>query len=441
MQDKNRFEDSWDDAFMDKAWSNMQELLDKELPTTMVHVVRRPWWTQPILWALLATSLVVVLIWWNRTEKEEQSRSTPAPQAELPIASVDQPNWEDPNLLYASTSPTTIVPSLLPSKIPLESRSGPPKPPPLPSTTSAYLSTNSIAYDQKSTLKSSTSTLLTPLAPLNTPYLEVPNGAANTATQQLASFDALPALTVQASSKPSFVPLLKPIQLASKRFQLGAQAGVLLRDETAKGGFNLGLRVNYQLNKRLSIASGLQFVQHQLTNYEKILYRNGASYDGIVQRPEGDFSPDKAEYAELDDYFDLRYTELVTTNFRTLNISYLSLPILMSFNLSQRFKVLTGVEIARLLNATTNDDLRLSVSGLDQAVPALDFKEQHLKVEEGLAKWDMIAMVGVGYYPFRRVGVELSGHFGLNDFTKDQWWGQASIDAHQYWKCNLVYLF
>ncbi|MEM1322698.1 MAG: porin family protein [Bacteroidota bacterium] len=442
MQDKDFHNQSeFDGAFLDQSWSNMKAMLDKEMPVDSPPPMARGNKNYLLLLLFLvigfAAGAGAFVVFSNTSDQEPQqplkrlpiAQSVPIEASKLRSAPpvVNQYNPDDHLVGVPSSSDQTVVPST--------------------NESSSNESTLSLAYANTLTLnttkavKSSTpstnnQTTAVPPADIavqaDIPQADqgqtqpmAPAAAAEAAPAKSGASASFGAMALLPSALPTLAsqliePAMALVQLPKKkRLRLGMTLAGHLDGKLDGAGYSVGPILEYDLDRKFALRTGVNYTHIQHSGEGASL----ASFDEVFipqQSTGGGFSPVN-----------------VYTVSRVPTMDYLTVPLLLIYDLGANVKVSAGGELSYLLNAKSTN----VTDDFDNFDP--DFfpnREENPDVKSNLRKANVAAQVGVGYYPTDNIGFDLSYNFGLVDYTRENAYFRQ-FDNHKYIKFSLNYYF
>ncbi len=190
------------------------------------------------------------------------------------------------------------------------------------------------------------------------------------------------------------------------RWRVGLMAGAQLEKvDKGFGGFAGGVLLGVDLGKYFGVETGLMY---SLTQFNNTVINNTPSQLSFDQSVED-------EDGVSGTVIRVPYNEGAVVETDPLQLgraSWLSVPVLLTYHPARAFRVNMGIELARLLHAGENK--------LFEPKPA-----RTNNVEHYLARHNIAALFGVGWYPVENFGVDLRYNFGFTDLSKN---GQRFID-------------
>ncbi len=200
-------------------------------------------------------------------------------------------------------------------------------------------------------------------------------------------------------------------------FYLGAQT----RNFSGMHGVSAGWYTSSKLDDRFSLRVGLGY----------------SMISGFQSNSIGITEPLTPAYFEpidtnLDDYSTVASLES-NQDLPLRSMHYLDLPVALDFHMSESISVLMGAKLSYLLSAKTSgyfsNNLNSSeVELLDQAL------------YRSMKKMDVATVLGLGFYPTSKLGVELKYNHGLIDYTRDEKWHIRQLNTNKTFELSLNFL-
>ncbi|MEO1518672.1 MAG: porin family protein [Bacteroidota bacterium] len=454
--------DEWDGKFVDRAWEQMRQQLDKEMPLAAEAPkprTNRSYWMFLLLLLVGFGAGIGVSKYWSGSDGSERLPDGNSPVKEQltpkqPFASVPETPAKQEVVL------ADLSPPKLPDKAPALKASRSDQPPATPPKT--LLTNQKNAYDNKTTLTKQNTTSEAPTTTLVNSSLrsfkalksvkKIPPLAENenAAVTQTEEASPAPQAAVQQtallesrspeelSSKPLTLPLAPSYDFAS-RWKVGFQMASIATTQFDFNGLAVGMLLEYRLDRRFSIQTGLNYRFLQLKKDDVFVTYTGDAAD--VLRDDASF--DQQNFGNPPNVnSSLSKVENAFALFPIYSMDYLSMPVAMSYAPNRWLRVNVGMQIDRLLNIDARDWGGSRVEEYNQRYETAELSDESLSlISDGINKWNAAAVIGLTYQATERLGVSGRYNFGLVDFTKDSWWGVRQFDAHKYLECSVNFYF
>ena len=77
----------------------------------------------------------------------------------------------------------------------------------------------------------------------------------------------------------------------------------------------------------------------------------------------------------------------------------------------------------------------------DGSYPSLTARESNQNIKNGINHFDFAASIGLGFYPTKKLGIDLRYNHGLTDITKNDVWGRNNFNTNRNVQFSLLYFF
>jgi len=396
-----------DDQYIDKAWEQMRQTLDQEMP---VQPKRRRaafwWWLLPLLLLLIAGSAWV--LWQQSLE-----RTSPKEQAEpaRPIADANPKTQAKTDLSPEKTPDNArAARTQIPAKTNESNNTANPSLPPVSEMdddepVANFDKNRQQKYALPSENENSTTFATSEQQPSQKPpFLTAPLEASNLQPLPLPKTD-LAIHDDVAKPQPGL-------------FRWGLEGGVATNALRNFDGAFSGVIAEFPLRgRKLHLRTGLRYSTNRLNIQRQSDDSEVAFSQDTPPQPDREANADPAAAARIN--FDLRAQQI-------------ALPVSLIFQPSSKWGIEAGANLSFLTSATTisGDEalitLNNSGTGLNpSAFPANRFvnelyhdANQNIDLSE-LNRWNVTATAGVLYYPADKWALRLHYHFGLTDILKN----------------------
>ncbi len=214
--------------------------------------------------------------------------------------------------------------------------------------------------------------------------------------------------------------LIKPIFPTKTHW--GVTIGVNTEVSKIVNGWQLGAVINHVFKPKLSISAGL--------NYRKTQVNGNAPLTYYQVEKNAAYTPQSA---------------LVPVKKIVLNqLNYIELPVTINYHFNRKWSVSTGIKAAYLVGAgiATSSDSTLFVlqTGNSTNDPSLFAKDQSRGNISalGLQRWDFAAIGGLNFKPTKRLELSLRYDFGLKNVLNQASWSAYNrfigLNATYYFK-------
>lgn len=446
MQGNERNRMNLDEQFVSEAWESMSEMLDRNLPVgdtpPVAATTNRNSRALLLLLLLFGFGAGASLMYWF--QPKEQPLMESAPQNE-PRANLESPkkttaiaeNTIGSDQNTSSEKPIDVLPPDVPSTAIFSTKNAKPSFAASPGTKHKEKNTHKEA--EREAEREAVTSKGQPA--VKSEKTEIGQGNISSAPPANISerkhevvsplarlLEELP--KVENPSPESAVELKK-----EKRWNFFAEAATL-RDKGTRefGGFSTGMRVNYELDKRFSIQSGLSWHHLAKTPRNPLNSNNDITYVNIDPKPGTPFSN-----GSLEDLLNFQSASAAITA-----MDYLKVPLQLSFNINKHIQFYSGFHVAYYLNAigankeNENTKLFSSLSEKEKAEILADTRSR--KARRGLKKWDYGLQIGMAFYSNRNLGFFINYNVGLPDFSDDEYFGSIrEIHTNEYLQLGLNY--
>lgn len=449
MQDKNP-NSLFDKRLEDKGWAQMSHLLDKEMPVSRTEKKNAwlPWFI------LIGVALFSGAYLWYYLSQEENIEEQAITQSMSIAANIADP--PDPGISVHAPPDNELSETLI-QKVPPEKQ-------PKDLLQSAKLnSSHKNIYDNKltlthltnqsSTIQSETPTLLPAAKSVVSSEDNKPTSSKRTvrsADTPSSLYEAYQSVALDAVSlippKPQQLieaPERKLPELAYrkpkvKRLKFGLQLATVVNNSFKLIGNSFGIVFDTKIMRRIHLKSGVTY------SFIKLKKRNS-----LLSYQVGDGSKYVDSYLEqvdVDAFLnsqDLDVNDLpeISTAFPIYSMDQLSFPLELQYQLSPAFRVGVGTQINWVINTEGREWSNSNIRQGSEDVLYIPSGEVLSKVDEGIRNVHFSASASAAYYPTTKLGIELRYLHGINDYTKESWWGNGQVDRLHYWQCALNYYF
>lgn len=463
MQGNENFNDEWDDKFVDRAWEQMRQQLDRDMPVSQPLNARRkllPYWLFLLILLVGFSAGIGFSLYLADDEPDSPIPSKPVeldqPIADLQTAGFVSPGFEEmksaseaeesppklPDRAIAQQAKTNKIPSKIPT---LKSKTNFTNPNSLNDKTLTLLVTknnNSLqTEDNKTNIRHFKALERVEQIPPKELASEIQNDAvAEVASSKQAGLNAFEMIAkrvpeVLEVDEPD-LPFAPAYKLSSP-WSLGFQMASISTTNLSFNGIAVGLLVGYRLDQRFSIESGINYRFLQLKKDDAFITYSGEAGNYLNDDGRGNVNFDQQSQAPP-----LNNVTEAFALFPIYSMDYLSIPFTLSYSPKRWLRINVGVQIDRLLNTEARDWGGSEVASLERRYDAQTASDEVLsRVNNGVRKWNSAITVGFAYQPTSRIGLGMNYNFGLRDFTKDEWWGVKQFDAHKYLQWSINYYF
>lgn len=219
--------------------------------------------------------------------------------------------------------------------------------------------------------------------------------------------------------KPKYT--IEPIEIPSKRkWRWGFSAG-LVSDyvDNLKGG-KIGAIVEIPLGSVLRLETGLLYSYHG-RNFEA-----GATDDNFFNVVGQAIDPGNITTVIQESDIPLAVS----------NRQFLNIPVVLVTRLNKKWQLNTGLNASYLINA--------DISAYDYPDIELVSTDQYNELKSSyrdyaLQKWDMAAVLGLGYFPREHIGIDINFNFGFIDSFNNDWFQRDVKDVNKNVQLSLKY--
>ncbi|MEM8908822.1 MAG: outer membrane beta-barrel protein, partial [Bacteroidota bacterium] len=481
-----------DQAFIDRSWNEMAQLLDQELPTAPKPARRKRYALLLLLLLIGFGAGLSASYFLDRSDVQSpQQKNEAAPSKEIyanqeklaPSTEVsDQTISNDASL--SNSAPPTITPraSTKSAEQPIQQRTKSlQKTGVKPSSVESAQPPNEQAFDARETELEQTAIMA---LDLNSPSSGLDNHPARTDqnpipvsplhTEQQATMGAetsnpkllktsplltswmlsLPSLAVPHTGSPidrlektdvSWTDQLQVVSNTKNRWRFGLLAGVHL-DQNGFGGWTAGTNLEYRLNRVWSFQSGIA-----LTSLRKSIVFDQAQLDGQRLLSE-------EEMEEMDEFNGGTNSGIPIqpnlflvdgeNNFSLQRLHYLTIPLLVSYRVNSLFRVNFGVSWAYRVDnfnpfsGGQNDLALVEADPLASGGGELftQISEERI-LDAGIRRSDWTGILGLGFDLTPQTGLDLRYNWGWQDYSLDEVFTSGSKDYNRSLQFSLVHYF
>ncbi len=432
MQDKERNMEI-DNRFRDRSWNEMRKVLDREMPQKVVanNGKKRYLLLAAILMIGFISGTATMFYYFQHlntgleltnnltlttpeTEKPEVDKSTTshdasALQPEIPRTATE--NKIDQKTPSTSTSKTNFQQTKTPEKS---------------ETTFTHQNQNIL---NENAFEANPGDEI----PKNEePVLKTDLPTTLSAIQTLEDITTLPIFAI---AQPSSEKFPSPKIPKENKWSYSIFAGAYTNPSDAYAGLAFGTKVNYSLNRRLTLSHGLQY---SILDGYKISRSN---------RTEGNYSSDPSNPitgTQIANSFEVYYeAEPSRDRLPVSKLHYIEMPVEIAYRLSGKFQVGLGVKAGYLFGVKVDDRFEsLFGSTADQfGVNANAQSSKSNELYNSLKNMDFATTASLTYFPFKKLGVSLQYSHGWVDFTKDEVWTRSYNHFNRNLLLSTVYLF
>jgi len=451
MQDKSSTpRQDWDEQFVDAGWAKMRALLDEELPVEEERKRRFAFWWLWLGALLIGGGLTAWLIFADKA----QPTATP----EEPIATVEQPQSSSNNKTNDPETAMSNAPSAL---HPATSKT----------TTAENENNSSSAFAKKASPSPNTSDDTANFSKTNPQQLTTNNQQPTTINQQLTTipqqqkiaheqsnstdhqqsltptesevierttYDKLPALI---ASDVEFLQWQKttalPLSVDVKKWQWHMSVLAAVQSESVTQLDDQAAGILFQLQRKtakLALETGIlytHFSKNQSSNDEFSLLNDPTHDREDMGGGVGPEFVDPASYSNTNPAF-------LQTSITDLN--YLTVPVAVHWRAARRFYIHGGLTFSYLLSGTTYElgnplDSQLGLVSTELRQASLNAVADDLDIP--LQRSDWSGQLGISYYPWNRLGLQLSYSYGFNSYIETS---DADLKSYnRFWQFGLRY--
>jgi outer membrane protein with beta-barrel domain len=235
-------------------------------------------------------------------------------------------------------------------------------------------------------------------------------------------------LSILPNKKIAFLELpLHAVQLSYQlipeppKLSFGFYLGTQTRDFDGLHGLTSGLYASYRLDSKFSIRSGIGY----------------SFIKGFHLGTQGIADPLTPAFFEPIEIVDLQTYSTVSSlesnqELPIQSLSYIDLPIALDYRMNSDFGILMGVKFSYLIDSKTNGYFSDNLTSDEAAL--LD-----KALYESMKKMDFGTVLGLGFYPTTKVGLELKYNHGLVDYTVDEKWHVRQLNTNKTFELSLNY--
>ncbi len=391
-----------DEQMVDRAWEQMQALLDKEMPTQRKRRRAAVIWL-PLLGAAAATGLIW-LYFFNPLLPRQEKTSTPTATIDNNASEGSDPSHKNQGADRTAKSTGQAILIAPDQKISASKKNNPPP------------NAQSFQHFTKNTSDTP------PIAALDIQQPLVPAVAAETTTALAAN----PMMTIaqkkfsiayktEYSLDPTMLPLPRIISSDKMAtFRLEAEAGLQAGNFAAIEGYSGGMALSYPTqNEKWTLRSGMTF------SAQRRFILPGDMTQVVLENNTTNNAGQGAVNAGAN------------INNRTLNFQLyqLSVPVVASAKLGSRFALEGGVQTAYLLSATNlkglspetrNGFSAAAAEPLDKLYADLSASENAKKIDiTALNRWELSLLAGASYQIHDHWTLRFLYQQGVKDIIKN----------------------
>ncbi len=224
------------------------------------------------------------------------------------------------------------------------------------------------------------------------------------------------------------------------RWRLAAIGGVHLTP--GYSGWEGGLLAEYQLNPRFAIQSGLT-----LSSLKKDINLN--TYDESIL--DSSLEPDLP--GEINDPGQVSVGDLQNNSVRGANgtntylsrLNYINTPLLLSYQPTSFMKIMLGMNLAYrfdFIDQVLDNGGEKSLDYEQSSETTFSSPDQDSNsLKNGIKKTDLSGVFGIGFYPTKNTGIDLRYHLGFQDYSDDDYFTVGKVDTNQSLRLSLIHYF
>lgn len=445
MQGKERNSTKIDGAFTDHAWANMKAMLDEEMPVAApipTNNTRRNGF-------LLALFLLIGFgVGVGTMFVYQQQQPIPAPPQQqqkaaelIPLAQVATPEKKPEEASHLVEGPPGAIAAVQAQQLAINSTTKSTYDKKLYTNSSSVLSqTSSTLSSEKQIRKSESVDSPVKEKSSSIQLLEAPKTlnletkAINKKRIAIDELSLIPARLVTLAVADQDDKLDALAMPKKNRWQLSMYAGMHSLQFRQLTGLSGGIGVSYRLDDRFLLRTGVGY----------------SLFSDFAHKELDDISFfDDTQLLATGEDINLNSYSTVESNKKTahlpiVRLEYLDLPVTLVFEASQRWRINMGVKASYLLSASDSGKFRDIYDGGGGFNPNEPSNLKH-SVDDvlysSIKKFDFATVLGFGYYPTPRVGLELRYNRGMVDYTKDKVWNLRQINSNQSFEFSLHYNF
>jgi len=447
MQDNRNDKFNSEDQFMNQAWSNMEEMLDQEMPVMPTAAPKRSKKTYGLLLLLwivgFGAGVSSILLWQQKMEP-----ITPVePVANSPIAATqDAPvpptviHSDGPPKLFAESQLNNLSKQVADKSFVKDQKTINRATAVLKNTPTNFGSTNNSTSDKSSTFQNNSINLNAALA-LPPPNTTTPNHSLALESKALTSFEnsMLTPLAIQRADFDgiavddkdlSFTKLLVPT-LKKITFNWGLMAGLHSEPTKGFGGYSAGLTLDAEVDRKFGISTGLMFSRFQ---FNDIILNDSPDAFALNQH-----NTHPGVYNDVTEVpFQVRSSNPSSSPVRLGSAQYISIPLLLTYKASRMFRVNMGVEYARMLGASS---IQMTSNSTQDYNASYKWYDNSSAYGELLNKTNFTALFGLSLKASENVGFDLRYNHGFSDLSSNK--GQFSVqnDTRESLQFSIMYSF
>ncbi len=223
-----------------------------------------------------------------------------------------------------------------------------------------------------------------------------------------------------------------------KKWSFGILLGNYFNDKSLFAGATFGGKVNYSLNRKLSIGGGIQY--SILAGYQKKkLINSNRAADELDSVPGNGIFDDTTSTSSNpnEESFVLDNNNQTGSGHSDLPIShlhYIEIPLEFAFRITKKIQVNLGAKAGYLISANW-DKKNVSFDNNSNVTRSQN------SFSNSLEKLDFATSIGLGFYPSKQIGIDLRYNHGLVDITKDDHWLNDQINTNKNIQLSVLYLF
>jgi Outer membrane protein beta-barrel domain len=220
-----------------------------------------------------------------------------------------------------------------------------------------------------------------------------------------------------------------------KKWRFGITFGSYSNNTRMLAGITFGGKTTFDINRRFSIGTGLQY--SIFSGYKEGSSNSRADEIALDQQNQDDTTSTSVG-SSTEANFVLDGRQLLISNSSRLPISslhYIELPVEMAYRFSKKFQIHLGAKAGYLVNANAEFSYRNSNSF--NSISRLNDKDLY----RSLNKFDFAASLGFGFYPSKKIGIDLRYNHGLIDFTRNDVWIQGKSNTNKNVQLSAIFLF
>ena len=264
----------------------------------------------------------------------------------------------------------------------------------------------------------------------------------NSELNKTAVIDFLPSKFSLLDEQPNATPKMKLLATPkTKKWSFGILAANFSNNNKIAAGFTAGGKATFDLNRRFTLGGGLQYsIYTGFKEGDGLKSRNADevfSNQNIPGQGQDTTSSNGFESTIILDNFAIPQSS--NSELPISNLQYIEMPIEIAYRFSRKFQLNLGVKGGYLIGSKTDGNVDFD-NNLSSTVRSSE-KDNEQIFRKSLNRFDVAASLGIGFYPSKKVGIDLRYNHGFVDITKNDSWPNNQTYNNKNLQLSVLYFF